>query len=113
MAAATPSTEFQPDALAFVRDIWDYRFLIPVQASRLHNISLESATNTLNRLTETGYLAAIPRPVLSTAEPNIVYALDQRGADEVALRLGGDREAVHWRKYHHQGGRQHRDHRLA
>lgn len=99
--------------MALVRGAWDYRFLIPMQVSRLHNISIESAKNTLGRLTEAGYLAAIPRPVISTTEPNIVYALDQRGADEIAVRLGFDREAVLWRKYHNQVGRQYMDHRLA
>jgi hypothetical protein len=31
MAAATPAIESQPDAMAFVRDVWDYHFLIPVR----------------------------------------------------------------------------------
>jgi hypothetical protein len=99
--------------MSLVRDAWDYRFLIPEQVSRLHNISLESAMTMLNRLTEAGYLAAIPRPVISTREPNFVYALDQRGADEIAAQLGTDRKAVLWRKYHNQVGRQYMDHRLA
>jgi len=112
MATITPIQSLL-DPMALVRDAWDYRFLIPSQVSRLNDISLESAKVTLGRLTQAGYLAAIPRPVISTSEPDIVYALDQRGADEIALRLGVDREAVRWRKYHNQVGRQYMDHRLA
>ncbi len=106
-------TEVHPDARELIWDIWEHRFLTSVQVSRLYSIQLESAGLVLDRVAQAGYLAALPRPTITSDEPNIVYALDQRGADEVALRLGNDREAVYWRKYHNQVGRQYMDHRLA
>jgi hypothetical protein len=106
-------TEIHPGARDLIWGIWEHRFLTPVQISRLYGISLESAGLVLDRATQAAYLVALPRPTITSDEPNVVYALDQRGADEVALRLGNDREAVHWRKYHNQVGRQYMDHRLA
>ncbi len=107
------TTELHPGARELIWDIWEHRFLTPIQVSRLYNIPLDAAGLVLDQATQAGYLAALPRPTVTADEPNVVYALDQRGADEVALRLGNDREAVHWRKYHNQVGRQYMDHRLA
>jgi hypothetical protein len=108
-----PASEIHPGARELIWDIWEHRFLTPDQVSRLYGIPLESARLVLDRVAQAGYLAALPRPTVTADEPNLVYALDQRGADEVALRLGNDRETVRWRKYHNQVGRQYMDHRLA
>jgi hypothetical protein len=102
-----------PSARELIWDVWEHRFLTADQVSRLHNTPRESARLALDRVADAGYLARIPRATVTPDEPKIVYALDQRGADEIAIRLGNDRRTVHWRRYHNQVGRQYMEHRLA
>lgn len=100
------------DAL-LVRTVYSYRFLTSEQAARLFSWSEQLSNLYLGQLAETGYLAAIKRPTLQPLTVQVVYALDQRGANLLASLSGVDRKQIRWRKYHNQVKLLFLEHRLA
>jgi hypothetical protein len=71
-----------------VHAISDYRFLTAAQVGRLLQLSSLLVQPILDRLVDGEFLAAIRRPVLHEAQPDTLYALAQRGANQVAADLG-------------------------
>ncbi len=100
-------------AARFVHAVHGHRFLTAPQLARLFQLDDSTTNSNLDRLAESGYLAAVRRPVLHRSQPDIVYALAQRGANQVGADLGIDRRLVRWRKYHNLVGLPFVEHRLA
>jgi hypothetical protein len=96
-----------------VHAVYSYRFLTLPQVATLFRRDLRTTKLILTRLVDAGYLAGVKRPVLDSDTPDTVYALNQRGANLMASRLGIDRARVRWRKYHNYVGLPYVEHRLA
>jgi hypothetical protein len=100
-------------AVEIVHAVYSHRFLTLPQISTLFQRDPRTTELILSRLVKAGYLAGVKRPVLDSETSDTVYALDQRGANLVATRLGLDRGRVRWRKYHNYVGLPYVEHRLA
>lgn len=98
------------EASAIIHIIYSYRFLTLRQLCMLHS-SVTSAK--LSLLVSTKHLAAIRRPTMGARTPEVVYALDRRGADLIAEELDIDRGELHWRAHRNLIGLLFLEHRLA
>ena len=97
----------------FIHAVHSYRFLTAQQIAQLHQTNVSTTQSILDRLADGGLVAAVRRPVLDDTQPDTVYALAQRGANQVAADLGVDRGLVRWRKYHNYVGLPFVEHHLA
>jgi hypothetical protein len=98
------------DVLALTQTLYNYRFLTLHQLRRLHpGVRLGD----LNLLVSARYVAAIKRPTMRTRTPDVVYALDRRGADLLTEALDVDRAQLKWRAHRNLIGLLFLEHRLT
>ncbi|HXH25581.1 MAG TPA: replication-relaxation family protein [Vicinamibacterales bacterium] len=98
------------EASAIIHIIYSYRFLTLRQLRMLHSSVMPAK---LGLLVSTKHLAAIKRPTMNARMPEVVYALDRRGADLIAEELHVDRGELHWRAHRNLIGLLFLEHRLA
>lgn len=108
--------------IEIVLAVYQYRLLASQQIEALFFSSSSSSSHSrrsacqrrLQLLYHHGYLQRIARPVvMGEGRAPFVYALDEKGAKEVASELGIDREGVGWRPKDNQVSALFLDHTLA
>ena len=97
---------------AVVQAVYRYRFLRQDQIQTLFFPSKWAAQYRLVRLYQHGYLDRTFTPV-QFGSGQIVYCLDDKGADLVIADLGIDREAMGWKRKHNRVGGPFLEHTLA
>jgi len=98
------------EASSLIHTVYTYRFLSFQQLRRLHPAVTHAS---LELLVNTRYIAAIKRPTLKSRAPEVIYALDRRGADRVSEELDVDRGELRWRAHRNLIGLLFLEHRLA
>ena len=97
-----------------VQAVYEHRLLRQDQIQRLFFPSRNTANRRLQFLYQHGFLQRLALPIrLGEGRPQAVYALDARGADLIAARLGIDRGELHWQKAGAQASFYFLEHTLA